>query len=75
MHDLKLLKRKNKNDIYSPNWTSNKNILRNHKKDLNIKPNDIDIIYNRNDYKNIFRNQTRNIFNQFKFNIISMNYK
>ena len=72
MHNLKLLKRKNKNDIYSPNWTSNKNILRNHKKDLNIKPNDIDIIYNRNDYKNIFRNQTRNIFNSY---ITARNYK
>lgn len=72
MNNLKLLKRKNKNDIYSPNWTSNKNILRNHKKDLNIKPNDIDIIYNRNDYKNIFRNQTRNIFNSY---ITARNYK
>ena len=72
MHNLKLLKRKNKNDIYSPNWTSNKNILRNHKKDLNLKPNDIDIIYNRNDYKNIFRNQTRNIFNSY---ITARNYK
>ena len=37
MNNLRLLKRKNKNDIYSPNWMSNKNILRKHKQELNIK--------------------------------------
>ena len=72
MYNIKLLKRKNKNDIYSPNWKSNRNILRNHKKDLNIKSNDIDKIINRNDYKNIFRNQSRNIFNSY---ITARNYK
>ena len=73
MHTLKLLKKKNKNDIYSPNWRSNKDILRNHKKDLNIKPNEIDLkIFDGNDYKNIFRNQSRTIFNSY---VTARNYK
>ena len=73
MHNLKLLKKKNKNDIYSPNWKSNKDILRNHKKGLNIKPNEIDLkIFDGNDYKNIFRNQSRTIFNSY---VTARNYR
>ena len=73
MNNLRLLKRKNKNDIYSPNWLSNKNILRKHKQELNIKTNEIDIkIFDRNNYKNIFRNQSRNIFNSY---VTARNYK
>ena len=73
MHNLKLLNKKNKNDIYSPNWKSNKDILRKHKKDLNIKQNEIDLkIFDGNDYKNIFRNQSRTIFNSY---VTARNYK
>ena len=73
MNNLRLLKRKNKNDIYSPNWMSNKNILRKHKQELNIKTNEIDIkIFDRNNYKNIFRNQSRNVFNSY---VTARNYK
>lgn len=73
MHNLRIINRKNKNDIYSPNWMSNKNILRKHRQDLNIKTNDIDIkILDRNNYKNIFRNQSRNVFNSY---VTARNYK
>ena len=73
INNLRLLKRGNNNDIYSPNWTSNKKIFRNIKNNLNI---DINNIYfntlDKNTYKQVFKTQTKNIFNSY---LTAKNYK
>ena len=73
MNNLKLIKKSNHNDIYSPNWTRNKNILRNLKKNLNLETNNFFFnTYDRKDYKEVFKTESRNIFNSY---LTAHNYK
>jgi len=73
INNLRLLKRGNNNDIYTPNWTSNKKIFRNIKNNLNIETNDICFnTLDKNIYKQVFKTQTKNIFNSY---LTAKNYK
>lgn len=73
MLNLRILKRKNNNDVYSPNWISNKNILRNHKKNLKIDINDIYLnTFDKKSYKKFFRNQSKAVINSY---LTARNYK
>ena len=73
MLNLRILKRKNNNDVYSLNWISNKNILRNHKKNLKIDTNDMNLnTFDKKNYKNFFRNQSKAIINSY---FTARNYK
>ena len=73
MNNLKLIKKSNNNDIYSPNWTRNKKIFRNLKRNLNLDTNNICFnTYQKNNYKEVFKTQSKNIFNSY---ITAQNYK
>ena len=73
MLNLRLMNRNNNNDVYSPNWISNKNILRNYKKNLKIDTNELCLnTFDKKSYKNIFRNQSKTIFNSY---VTAKNYK
>lgn len=73
MNNLRIWKKGKNNDIYSPNWTSNKNILRNIKNKLNLETNDLCLNnLDKISYRKIFKTQSNNIFNSY---LTAKNYK
>lgn len=65
MHNMKLWK-KGSNNIYSRNWTSNKNLFRKIEKNINAKKNGLYInTIDQNNYREIFKTESKNIFNNY----------
>ena len=73
MNKLGILEKSGNNDKYKINWTSNKNIFKNIRTSLYSETNKLSInTVDQENYKNIFRKQTENIFNTY---LTAKNYK
>lgn len=60
------------NNIYSPHWTSNKNLIKNIKKSIKLDTKEKYDMLNINNHKKFYKNETENIFNSYA---TAKNYK
>ena len=67
LSNMKLWK-KGSNNIYSRNWTSNKNLFRKIEKNINAKKNGLYInTIDQNNYREIFKTESKNIFIKIEY--------